>query len=143
MKSAAAITFDYRPSRWLGVAIAAVAVLACVSIAICGLSIGIKATLAALAAAYAVDTLRRFSRPPFVRALWHSAGHWRLADEDGNERMGELARSVVLGVVIVLTLRIDAKRTTAFVLVADNCDVETRRKLRVRLARADSFGLKG
>ena len=140
MKSVPAIAFDYRPSRWLISAVAVTAVLACVSIAICGLSFGFKLVLGALAAAYAIWALRSLSYPPFIRIVWHAAGHWRLASDDANERVGELARAVVLGVLVVLTLKVDSRRTTALVLFTDNCDVETRRKLRVRLARADSFG---
>jgi len=42
---------------------------------------------------------------------------------------------VVLGALIVLMLRVDPKRICSFVLLPDNVDEETRRRLRVRLAR--------
>lgn len=139
MKSVPAIAFDYRPSRWLLYAIAAMAILAFAAIAVCGLSIASKLALIALAAAYAAHARRTFLHPPYVQVMWHSAGHWRLADAGGREQVGELARAVALGALTVLILRTGPKRTTALALLPDNCDAETRRKLRVRLARADSI----
>jgi toxin CptA len=140
MKSVPAITFDYRPSRWLLLALAVIAVLALFAVALCGLNPWIKLALAALTLAFALHTSRRLLHPLFVNVMWHSAGHWRLRDAAGREQAGELRHAVVLGAVIVLTLRVDPKRTCSFVLLADNGDAETRRRLRVRLARVDSKG---
>lgn len=138
MKSVPAIAFDFRPSRWLLLAVAVIAALALVAIALCGLNPWIKLALAATALAYALHSSLRFLHPPFVRIMWHSAGHWRLLDAAGREQVSELRHAVVLGALIVLLLRVGAKRTCGFVLLPDNCDAETRRRLRVRLARTDS-----
>jgi len=138
MKSVPAIAFDYRPSRWLLLAIVVIAALALVAIALCGLNPLIKLVLAALVAAYALHSAWRFLHPPFVRIMWHSAGHWRLRDAAEREQVGELRHAVVLGALIVLMLRVDPKRICSFVLLPDNVDDETRRRLRVRLARTDS-----
>ena len=140
MKSVPAIAFDYRPSRWLLLAIAIVAVLAAVSILSCGLSLWLQLVLVLLTTAYAVRSAWKLRHPGFVQIAWHSAGHWRLRDAQGREQTGELVRATALGVLLVLTIRASGKRTHAFVLLPDNCDDETRRKLRVRLARADSLG---
>jgi len=94
--------------------------------------------LAALVAAYALHSSRRFLRPPFVHIMWHSAGHWRLRDVAEREQVGELHHAVLLGALIVLMLRVDPKRICSFVLLPDNVDEETRRRLRVCLARANS-----
>ena len=138
MKSVPAIAFDYRPSRGLLCGILIMAVLASVAIALCGLGMAWKLGLVALAAAYMGWALRKFLYRPFVRIVWHSAGHWRLHDAHGREQVGEFVRAVVLGVLTVLVLKTAATRAVAFVLLPDNCDAETQRKLRVRLARANS-----
>jgi len=138
MKSVPAIAFDYRPSRGLLCGILIMAVLASLAIALCGLGMAWKLGLVALAAAYTGWALRKFLHPPFARIVWHSAGHWRLHDARGGERAGEFVRAVALGVLTVLVLKTAPKRALAFVLLPDNCDAETRRKLRVRLVRVDS-----
>ena len=138
MKSVPAIAFDYRPSRWLLLALVVIAALALIAIALCGLNAWIKLVLAALVAAYALHSSRRFLRPPFVHIMWHSAGHWRLRDVAEREQVAELHHAVVLGALIVLMLRVDPKRICSFVLLPDNVDEEIRRRLRVRLARANS-----
>lgn len=138
MKSVPAIAFDYRPSRGLLFGVLIIAGAALAAIVFCGLAAGWKFGLAALAAVYAGHAFRAWLRPPFVRVVWHSAGHWRLHDARGGEQAGEFAHAVTLGVLIVLVLKIATTRTAAFVLLPDNCDAETRRRLRVRLARADS-----
>jgi len=138
MKSVPAIAFDYRPSRGLLCGILIMAVLALVAIALCGLGMAWKLGLAASAAAYVGWVLGKFLHLPCVRIVWHSAGHWRLHDARGGEQTGEFVRAVALGVLTVLVLKTAPKRALAFVLLPDNCDAETRRKLRVRLARVDS-----
>jgi len=138
MKSVPAIAFDYRPSRWLLLAIVVIAALALVALALCGLNPWIKLALVTAALAYALHSSWRFLHPPFVRVMWHSAGHWRLCDAAEREQVGELCHAVVLGALIVLVLRVGPKRTCSFALLSDNVDEETRRRLRVRLARADS-----
>jgi toxin CptA len=140
MKSVPAIAFDYRPSRRLLLAVAAGTALAVVSILVCGLSLWPKLGQALLTAIYAAWSAWRLWHPQFVQIAWHSAGHWRLRDAQGREHPGELAHATVLGVLIILAMRTHGKRTSTFVLLPDNCDDETRRKLRVRLARADSLG---
>jgi toxin CptA len=135
MKSAPAIAFDYRPSRWLLAALVAIVLLALAAVALSGLYAWLKLALLACVIAYAVLTLRGFLRPRFTHVTWHSAGHWRLRDAADSEQVAQLQHTVVLGVLIVLTLRFGPKRTLALPLFPDNCDAETRRRLRVRIAR--------
>jgi toxin CptA len=135
MKSAPAIAFDYRPSRWLLAAMVAIALLALAAVALSGLNAWLKLGLAVCVVAYAVLTLRGFLQPRFTHVTWHSAGHWRLRDAADREQIAELQHTVVLGILIVLTLRFDPKRTLALPLLPDNCDAQTRRRLRVRIAR--------
>jgi hypothetical protein len=58
-----------------------------------------------------------------------------LRDANAEEHVGELVGASVLGSMIVLTLRFGPKQKIALPLLPDNCARETRRRLRVRLAR--------
>ncbi len=138
MKSVPAITFDYRPSRRLAAGIVAVALLALVAIVACGLNLWIRLGLVVVVGAYVAWSLRSFLQPRFDHVTWHSAGHWRLRDASGQEHVAEFVRAAVLGALIVLILRIGAQRKIPLLLLPDNCDAETQRRLRVRLTRAQT-----
>jgi hypothetical protein len=71
------------------------------------------------------------------RAAWHPAGHWRIVDADGREHVAELQRATVRGEWIVLTLRRSDGKRVPLLLAPDVCDADTRRRLRVRLARGE------
>lgn len=143
MKSAAAIAFDYRPSHWLLAAIVLVAGLALASIALSGMPAWAKAGLCVVAGSWAGIALGRFLRPQIVRAAWQAGGHWRVTDSDGNEHVAELHHAVARGAWIVLNLgRSDSKRI-ALILGPDNTVADTRRRLRVRLARLQDFASSG
>jgi toxin CptA len=135
MKSVPAIAFEYRPSRWLLAAVVAVAMLAMASVELSGLPTWAKSGLVVFAVTCAGIALGRFWRPLVRRAAWNAAGHWRLIDADGREHVAELVRSVVRGAWIVLNLRRSDGKRIALILGPDNCDADTRRRLRVRLAR--------
>ena len=139
MKSVPAIAFEVRASRALAGAGALVTVCALIAIAACGLRADVKLLFGVLVFVYAGISLRRFLASAYVHAAWLPAGHWRLRTPSGVECGGELQRAVVLGAAIVLHLRVAPKQTCVLVLLPDNCDAETRRRLRVRLMRADSI----
>ena len=136
MKSATAIGFDYRPSRWLLAAIIVMAALALAAIALSGAPAWTKAGICVAAGAWSGIALGRFWRPPVVRAAWQAGGHWRVAAADGREFTAELVRGVARGAWIVLNLRRSDGRHLALILGPDNCDADTRRRLRVRIASA-------
>ena len=136
MKSAPAIEFDYQPSRWLIVAIALMAVLACVGIMHSGIPVRFKAAGGIFACAIAGLALGRCLRPLVRRAAWQTAGHWRLTDPDGREFTAEFVGGVARGAWVVLNLRRSDGRRVALILGPDTCDADTRRRLRVRLGRA-------
>jgi hypothetical protein len=117
-----------------------IAGLAIGSIALSGLNVWLKASLAIAASVYAAYAVHRFLRPPFTRVIWHPAGHWRLAQARDEATIGALKQAVVLGALIVLTLRVGARRTVTLAILPDVCDAETRRQLRVRLSRANAIG---
>jgi toxin CptA len=57
----------------------------------------------------------------------------------GQDHAASLRQASVRGGLIVLRFASPLRRTTTLVLLPDNCDADTRRRLRVRLARADSL----
>lgn len=135
MKSAPAVAFDYRPSRFLIAGIAAALLLTMLALLLCGMPIAAKLLVAVIALIYAAIATRRFLRSSPRRAAWHTAGHWRLAFADGQETIAELVGSAIRGAWIVLNFRTGDGRRVNLVLGQDNSDAETRRLLRVRLSR--------
>lgn len=138
MKSAPAIAFDYVPSRWLLAALIGVALLGLLAIAASAIPLWSKVLAGAAACLYAGHEFRRMLRPAIRRCAWHESGHWRVRDAAGRDHSATLLRFSVRGSLVVLQLRSGLQRTAALVLLPDNCDADTRRRLRVRLARADS-----
>ena len=136
MKSAPAIVFDCRPSRWIAAAILAVMVLGFAAVAVSGVPFWSKFVLVCSACGYGAYALRAFLRATARRAAWYDAGHWRIAEKDGVEHLAELQGGIVRGSWIVLHLRRSDGEPIAIILGPDNSDVELRRRLRVRLARA-------
>jgi len=135
MKSAAAIAFDYSSSRLLAGGVLLVLLLALLAIALSGLDLPLKLVVAGATLAYAAIALRRFLHNTVRRVAWHSAGHWRVVDAHGEQHTAELRRAVVRVDWITLDLRRSDGARIALVLAPDNSDAETRRRLRVRLAR--------
>jgi toxin CptA len=138
MKSAAAIGFDYKPSRVFAACIVAVWLLALLAVAQCGLAVWLKVVLALGASLYVASALRNFLRPPFRHLLWHAAGHWRAFDVGGHEHVAELRHATVLGGLVLLSFNVPSIGKASIVLLPDNCDADIRRRLRVRLARAQA-----
>ena len=137
MKSAPAIAFEYQPSRWLAGATVAIGVLALLAVAGSGFGVWTKLVLAVATAAYTWYKLRSFLRPAAQRVAWYEAGHWRAQSDDGEEHVAELRHAVVVGRLIVLSVRI-GQRAVSLPLLPDNCSADLHRRLRVRLARADT-----
>jgi hypothetical protein len=135
VRSVPAIAFDFRVSRSLIGACAAAGLLAIAAIALCGLDGCLRLALAFATGAYAAFALSRLVRAPFDHVVWHPAGHWRLRVCEGDEIVAEFVGATMLGPLIVLRLRNGPGRVTPLCLLPDNCADDTRRRLRVRLAR--------
>jgi toxin CptA len=138
MKSAPAIAFDYAPSRWLLAALIAISSLALLAIALSGVSFWSKGVLALAACVYAGRAFARLRKPPIRRCAWYESGDWRVRDASGREFEASLRQASVRGDCIVLRLTSALARSSTLVLLPDNCNADTRRRLRVRLARGDS-----
>lgn len=143
MKSAAAIAFDYRPSRLLA--------------ALCGLMLALGlgalwssqlgrfplwAGMLSLAAIAAVAvSLQQQWRLPVRRVGWDGEGNWLLLDGGHRQLPARLLGWRVLGGIIVLRLR-GSTGVAVLPLLPDNLDHDTRRRLRVRLQQlAPAAGL--
>ncbi len=113
------------------------AVLAFAAIALSGMPSWAGIFTVIVATACAGFALSRHLRPLVRRAAWQQAGHWRVADADGREFTAELIRGVARGAWIVLNLRRSDGKNSALILGPGNCDADTRRQLRVRLARIE------
>lgn len=138
MKSAAAIAFDYRPSRWLQAGVASAAAIAVVAIAASGIPAVAKVIVAAATLLYAAVEVRRLRHPLIQRCAWYADGQWRVRDAGGNDRAATLLDAGVRGSLVVLRLRVAEQGRIALVLLPDNCDPDIRRRLAVRLSHAAS-----
>jgi toxin CptA len=138
MKSAAAIGFDYRPSRAFAACFGVVWFCALLAVAVCGLPVWLKVALGLGASLYAGWAFHSFLRPPFRHLLWHAAGHWRAHDTRGQACVAELRHATMLGGLIMLSFRAPSIGKASIVLLPDNCAADIRRRLRVRLARAQA-----
>ena len=136
MKSAPAIVFDYRPSRWLIAAVVAMTATGLATLMFSAMPLWARLVAAVLVCGYAAFSLQGFRRNRVSRAAWYEAGHWRLVDNAGVEHLAELQTGIVRGNWIVLRLRRNDGPRVAIVLGPDNSDAELRRRLRVRLSRA-------
>jgi toxin CptA len=136
MKSAPTIAFDYRPSRWVGVAGSVVCALAVVAPWLTALPAIGCAGLSLLAAGGGVHALRRHWKSPFQRIAWRASG-WTLVDLAGVEHAALLHAHVHLGALLVLDLRYGLRARFRAVLLPDNLDAALRRQLILLLARAE------
>jgi toxin CptA len=141
MKSAAAIAFDCRPSPGLIAALAVVWLLAMVALFASAVPFAVALAGGAAASPYAAFALRRALMPSVVRCAWHADGQWRVRDRDGFEHAATLRHASVRGPLIVLLLLAGPLRKVAIILLPDNSDADVRRRLRVRLSRADALAL--
>jgi len=139
MKSAAAITFDYRASRWLLAATSAIAVVAILAVVLSGLPLAWKSLLAIAALAIGGKALRDLTRPAVLRAAWYSDGHWRVRTGDGTEYVASLRAASVRGPLIALVLLAGPLGRVCLVLLPDNCGTDVRRNLRVRLLHTNDL----
>ena len=137
MKSAPAIAFDYVPSRWLLAALIAVSGLALLAIALSGVSLWSKGVLALAGCVYAGRAVAGLRKPRIHRCAWYESGQWRVRDGRGQELEASLRQASVRGGCIVLRLHSALGHSSTLILLPDNCDADTRRRLRVRLARSD------
>lgn len=133
MKSAPTIGFEYRPSRAWIAALWSVAALALLAIAISGLPGWMRLLLAVAAVAHAIRAVAQLRRPPLRALRLRGDDVVELGLANGQDAAGTLRGARVLGPLIVLRLAWGAGSRAALVLLPDNLDADTHRRLRVRL----------
>ena len=132
MTSAPAIGFEYRPSRWLAAAVGGMLVLALVAVGLSGLAGWIKVLVGAASIAGVLASRVRQAAPP-ASVGWSPDSGWSLLGRGGDETAAELSSFRVVAGCLVLELRAEGRRQVLW-LLPDNCDPDTRRRLRMRLA---------
>ena len=139
MTSAPAIGFEYRPSRWLGRLVLAMAVLAAVALWLCALALALKLAASLLLFVAATRTWRTLARSPLRAAGWSQQGGWSLRMADGEDVAASLRAFRVAGEQAVwLHLSTAGHGRYSLLLAPDNSDADIRRRLRMRLAAAAS-----
>ena len=137
MTSAPAIGFEYRPSRWLGRALVAMAVLALLALSLSAVPVIAKVALAMVLLAAVIRAWRRFSRSSVVAAGWTQRGGWTLRMAGGEDQPASLRAFRMAGERIVwLHLVAPGRRHVSLLLAPDNSDGDIRRRLRMRLVLA-------
>ncbi|QBB70387.1 hypothetical protein ELE36_08405 [Pseudolysobacter antarcticus] len=134
--SAPTIAFDYRPSRWLLAALLGVAALAMLGLTFCNAPLWLKLSLAIVALIYLGHSLRRLLQTKWTSLVWHAQGYWRLHAGSDDPHIAELIGSTRVGWLLVLRFRLHGRQRFDAMLLPDNLDADTRRRLCVRLTRA-------
>ena len=133
MRSAPAIAFDYRPSRLLGGVGALVGLLAVAAPWASGLGTPLRLLVSLAALVLAASAIRRHARPRFRRIACRE-GEWFLLDGRGDEHPARLVTHTRIGVLLALEFAVGRSRARVVVL-PDNLDADTRRRLILLLAR--------
>jgi hypothetical protein len=138
MTSEPGIRFDYRPSRVplgltsIGLSLVLLAVVAA------DIPLVLRLLVVAAALALAFHRQRRAKDRDVRRVQWASDGIWTVYLADGLETTMAVDTFRVFGSQIVLNLRTGDAAGPTLWLAGDNTDKATRRRLRMRLARAAS-----
>ncbi|MCE5232999.1 MAG: hypothetical protein ABFC67_03350 [Mizugakiibacter sp.] len=133
MKSAPTIGFEYRPSRALAAMLSLVLLAALLAIALSGLPSWLRLALAVAALVHAIRAGAGLRRAPLRSLRLRGDGVVELGLANGQDAAGTLLGARVLGPLIVLRLAWGARSRAALLLLPDNLDADTRRRLRVRL----------
>jgi toxin CptA len=138
MRTPPVIAFEYRGSPSLIVATIVIVLLAIAALWVSGLPRWLQLALPVLVAGYAGVALGRLLRPRVRSLLWRADGgvDLTLNDTPGDSRRevrGTLRSARAMGPLIVLTLGWSPRVRASLWLLPDNLDVDTRRRLRMRL----------
>ena len=136
MKSAAAISFEWKASRRLQGSAAIVCALACLAIGLSDLPLPAVAAAIAVFVPVAALQLHRYSRSSCVRISGSELG-WQLFDHGHAAMPAVLQRHRSLGPFEQLH-SLSHGRHRHFLGAPDNVDADTRRRLRLLLARLPS-----
>jgi hypothetical protein len=136
MRSVPAITFDYRPSRWIGAAAASAVLLAVAAPWLSGSPPPLRAVLSLAALLIGARALHRHWHPAFRRIV-HQPSGWMLVDASNAESPAVLESHAQVGALLALGFRHGPRARFRALLLPDNLDADTRRRLRLLLARGE------
>lgn len=136
MKSAQAIAFDVAPSRRFEIVLLALAAAAMVAVTLSGLPYA--DAVRGLVLIGAIFAGSRYRRTGAWRVAWREDGTWGVADAQSVASEATLAGWSRLGHHVVLRLTLASGRRLSLLLLPDNVDADTRRRLVVRLARGEA-----
>lgn len=125
---------DWRPSRWLVLALILLGLLAAASVLACALPWALKAPAAALALVEGLRLARREARRPAWRLSWPGGEAPARLDGSGGNRMLAEVRLVLRGPMAVLSGRDGAGRRQHLAWWPDTLPVPSRRQLRLAAA---------
>ncbi len=134
MTSAPAIGFEYRPSRQLQRSLIAVAALAVLALALCGLAGWLKLLLAVGVLGASWRSIRQQKASPVQAAGWSADAGWTLHLRPHQDVPATLTSFRALGSLVLLRLRTADQGVQVLLLAPDNSDADIRRRLRMRLA---------
>jgi toxin CptA len=146
VKAASAIGFACRTSWSLVIATIVVALLAIVAVWISGLPFWARMLSVPWISAWAGAALAGLWFPRVRSLVWQADGTARIGVHDRRtnrteEVQGAVHAARVMGPLIVLVLRWPPRERATLWLLPGNLDVDTRRRLRMRLGAAGSAGL--
>jgi toxin CptA len=133
MRSAPAIGFEYRPSRWPARLFAVVTGLAVLAIMTSGMPLLARIALALASAATCVHAIRRLHLSIYAVG-WASQSGWTLRGVDGADDAATLVSFRILRQLVLLRLASVRYGKLTLWLMPDNTDADIRRRLRMRLA---------
>ncbi|MBB6183417.1 hypothetical protein [Oleiagrimonas soli] len=113
---------------------AALSLLSVVAVLDSGAMWWLRLVLTMLIAVYSARACLEVMRPMVRRVQWRADGGWRLALADDSDVEARLLGMRVLGGSLVLRLGWASRRRQALLLLPDNLDADTRRRLRIRLS---------
>lgn len=144
MTAAPGIGFAYRPSPLLVAATVVVTLLALLAIWASAGPLWLRLAIAVGVAIWAAVAVRRVLRPRVRSLSWRGDGgvDLVLAAEapDGREAQGGVQAARMLGPLVVLTVRWPPRERAHLWILPDNLDVDTRRRLRMRVGAAGRAG---
>lgn len=134
MKSAPSLSFEPRPSRYARTLAFVIGVLAVGAVSFSGMPDGPRIGLATGMVIATALTLRTLTTAPTPRCTRQAEGHW-VVRFGATEHRVALNSSHDLGFVIALHFRSEHGQRIDLALWPDSISTETRRQLRVWLAR--------
>lgn len=131
------LRLELKPSRYLRVALVALAIVACAAIFYSALDWRWRALGALLIALHLSVLLRRYAQAP--GCLYWRGEHWLWSGSLNNECVLHLQQATLWPGFIQLRFSDETGRTHFFTLLNDSLDVDTRRRLRASVRHLPVF----